>query len=524
MKRDDPFKTPPIGDTVSRTANKSQPPKDEVDSAASTTSALPARGDDPFADDTGNSITADHLPPPPVLDQCLTGSSTAATKPQILNISGEDLSKLAGRQQCNLLNAAAVNLFGIINQLRNSSALLEITELHRRMIAAVNGFEHQACAYGYETAIVQTARYCLCTAIDEAALSSEWAIDSAWASHSLLYTFFSDTSGGETFFTKLDEVRASIAASRHDDEVGAKVDLLEVLYICLALGFSGKYRIVDDGETKLDQLRQSVYELIKEKRGAGAPELSPNWRGAEIADQARGFLPVWLTALITLAVLLGMFIMVSHNLNLRSDQSFAQIQSIGRTIAFDFDRQTPKVGKAQEWWRGFDAFLDDEISRNVLELIDTPEAIVIRIFNNGLFGSASAVISNDYQRVFERIGQAIERRVPGAVMVVGHSDNLPIRSVRFPSNWHLSTARADAVAKAILPSLSEPGRLSFEGRSDTEPLASNATPEGQTANRRVEILLPKVVAMADAMPAPSEDPYWPDQQQLRRDGGDLKSN
>ena len=147
------------------------------------------------------------------------------------------------------------------------------------MIAAVNGFEHQAFAYGYEAAIVQTARYCLCSAIDEAALSSEWAIDSAWASHSLLYTFFSDTSGGETFFSKLDEVRASLAAGRHDEEVSAEVDLLEVLYICLALGFSGKYRILDDGEARLDQLRQTIYELIKEKRGVVALELSPKLAG-----------------------------------------------------------------------------------------------------------------------------------------------------------------------------------------------------------------------------------------------------
>ena len=214
MNRDDPFETPPNGDTVSRTMSKSQPQPDATDAPVGTTSALPAKSDDPFADDTGNSITADHLCPPSALDRCLTVSSTVATKPQLLGVSGEDLSKLAGRQQRNLLNAAAVNLFGIINLLRNSSALLEITELHRRMIAAVNGFEHQAFAYGYEAAIVQTARYCLCTAIDEAALSSEWAIDSAWASHSLLYTFFSDTSGGETFFSKLDEVRASIAAGR----------------------------------------------------------------------------------------------------------------------------------------------------------------------------------------------------------------------------------------------------------------------------------------------------------------------
>ena len=113
-----------------------------------------------------------------------------------------------------------------------------------------------------------------------------------------------------------------------------------MLYICLALGFSGKYRILDDGETRLDQLRQTIYELIKEKRGVVALELSPSWRGAEIAGHARGFFPVWLTALITLAVLLGMFIMVSHYLNQRSDESFAQIQSIGRTIAFEFDRET----------------------------------------------------------------------------------------------------------------------------------------------------------------------------------------
>jgi type VI secretion system protein ImpK len=61
--------------------------------------------------------------------------------------------------------------------------------------------------------------------------------------------------------------------------------------------------------------------------------------------------------------------------------------------------------------------------------------------------------------------------------------------VRFPSNWHLSQARAEAVALLIAPKLTDPARITPEGRSDQEPVAGNDTPEGRAANRRVEILL-----------------------------------
>jgi type VI secretion system protein ImpK len=76
------------------------------------------------------------------------------------------------------------------------------------------------------------------------------------------------------------------------------------------------------------------------------------------------------------------------------------------------------------------------------------------------------------------------------VQVIGHSDNQPIRSARFPSNFHLSAARADA-AKAIIMQAEarNPGRFSAEGRGEAEPIASNATAEGREENRRIEVLL-----------------------------------
>ena len=80
-----------------------------------------------------------------------------------------------------------------------------------------------------------------------------------------------------------------------------------------------------------------------------------------------------------------------------------------------------------------------------------------------------------------------ERR--GHVLVLGHTDNRPIRSVRYPSNWHLSQARADAAARLLLPRLGDPERLRTEGRADSEPVASNQTPEGRASNRRVEIVV-----------------------------------
>ena len=107
-----------------------------------------------------------------------------------------------------------------------------------------------------------------------------------------------------------------------------------------------------------------------------------------------------------------------------------------------------------------------------------------------MFRSASDQVKDKFLPILIRVGEALENET-GKVIIAGHSDNVPIRSVRFPSNWHLSLARAESILRLLEQSLSDGRRLSAEGRAANEPIASNDTPEGREQNRRIEVILLK---------------------------------
>jgi len=118
---------------------------------------------------------------------------------------------------------------------------------------------------------------------------------------------------------------------------------------------------------------------------------------------------------------------------------------------------------------------------------DLADRSVVQIQGDGLFEPASATLAPRVLPLMARIGEAAAQ-VKGSVLVRGHSDDRPIRSARFPSNWHLSQARADSVA-GVLASQLGGSRIETEGRAEGEPIASNETPEGRARNRRVEIIV-----------------------------------
>jgi type VI secretion system protein ImpK len=133
------------------------------------------------------------------------------------------------------------------------------------------------------------------------------------------------------------------------------------------------------------------------------------------------------------------------------------------------------------------AFLQPEVDRKLVTLSDSNGRLLVRINNSGLFSVGSAEVSSEFRGLLERIGGALAADKFRAV-VVGYTDNVPIRTIQFPSNWHLSEARASAVGK-ILSAYTGPEAIVTEGRADSSPLASNDTAEGREANRRTEILV-----------------------------------
>ena len=90
--------------------------------------------------------------------------------------------------------------------------------------------------------------------------------------------------------------------------------------------------------------------------------------------------------------------------------------------------------------------------------------------------------------LLERIGAAL-RNEAGLLTVLAYTDNQPIRTVQFPSNYQLSAARAQAVRAIIARGVGDPTRLRSEGRADGDPIATNSTAEGREQNRRIEIVL-----------------------------------
>jgi type VI secretion system protein ImpK len=113
---------------------------------------------------------------------------------------------------------------------------------------------------------------------------------------------------------------------------------------------------------------------------------------------------------------------------------------------------------------------------------------VVTLKGDGLFAPGSAEILPTFLPIIDRIAEALNA-IPGHVQISGYTDNQPIRSARFPSNWHLSQERARSVMQLLEQKVAPANRFSAEGRADADPIAPNDTAANRARNRRVEITL-----------------------------------
>ncbi|MFO7610814.1 MAG: OmpA family protein [Candidatus Krumholzibacteriia bacterium] len=131
--------------------------------------------------------------------------------------------------------------------------------------------------------------------------------------------------------------------------------------------------------------------------------------------------------------------------------------------------------------------LDREVQDDVqVEIRD--DGVLFRMTAPFLFDSGRAELRPEAAPVLDRLGRMF-RKFPAEVRVEGHTDDIPIASGRFPSNWELSAARAVSVARYFQAAGLPAGRLAATGYGEHRPVAGNDSPQGRTANRRVEILL-----------------------------------
>ncbi len=133
--------------------------------------------------------------------------------------------------------------------------------------------------------------------------------------------------------------------------------------------------------------------------------------------------------------------------------------------------------------------LKDEITEGLVSVETDNLRIIIRIHEKGSFPSGSAVLNAGFSPVMEKIRNAVSTSI-GNVIIAGHTDDIPIHTDWYRSNWELSSARAVTVAHEILSDESiDPARMVIEGHAETKPLVPNDSRANRAINRRVEIIL-----------------------------------
>ena len=373
----------------------------------------------------------------------------------------------------NPLVSAAAKLLALTARLRTLVQPPNVPALRASTAEAVNQFDAAARRAGVSNESVLAARYVLCTAVDEAVANTPWGVQAGWNKQSLLVQFHNETWGGEKVFQLLAKLAQDVPAHRH---------LLELIYCVLALGFEGRYRVVDNGRAQLDTVRQRLAGLIEKDRPAVEAELSPHWRGQGAGTvRLRESLPLWVFAAGFALLLALAWFGLRITLNNRSDQTYAAVS--GLRVPNVQIAPPATLAKAPR----LAGFLEPEVKQGLVTVTDEADRSVVRLRGDSFFGSGSAEPMAASLPVLRRVGEALAA-VKGEVLITGHSDNQPIRSMRYPSNWHLSAARADAV-RAALSAQVDPARLRADGKADAEPVAANDTLANRARNRRVEIVL-----------------------------------
>lgn len=163
------------------------------------------------------------------------------------------------------------------------------------LVKRLKDFEFMALAQGCDNTEIIASRYVLCTALDEAVTTKPWSSMLDWTKNSLLIIFHNETSGGEKLFQLLDKLARN--PTRH-------INILELIYVCLSLGFEGKYRVLQRGLTELEAIRNSLFRQIRMIRGDLQNDLAINWQPKEAKKQKLPlYIPYWLIGVLTLCCL-----------------------------------------------------------------------------------------------------------------------------------------------------------------------------------------------------------------------------
>ncbi|MEO9585826.1 MULTISPECIES: type IVB secretion system protein IcmH/DotU [Marinobacter] len=222
---------------------------------------------------------------------------------------GNDQFQLRGLEDNRLIDAATP-LLGLVIRVRRLAEFHGVENLYQQVVDEVAAIDRELVEQGYERPTVVAYRYVLCAFIDEAVLGTDWGAHSVWSQHSLLSRFHNETWGGEKVFA---------ITARMEQEPERYRDMLEFIYLCLCLGFEGRYKVMTNGRDEYEQIIRGLYEQIRGLRRDEDPQ--PLTRALDNVTPARNRLrtglPLWGIGGLFVAAMAGVYTLYNIALNER---------------------------------------------------------------------------------------------------------------------------------------------------------------------------------------------------------------
>lgn len=314
-------------------------------------------------------------------------------------------------------------------------------------------------------------RYCICTALDEAAHTTAWGLQTGWSQSNILNHFEGDNDGGNKFFLLI----GRLSMNPHE-----YVDVLEVLLRILGLGFEGRYSILEDGDRQLTKIRQRLLTIIQSTRDSMPPALSPHGlvvRGNK--KKERLIIPVRVTCLLAAILVASTYIWCKYWLSVHEVDLQKRIYAMQRLNV----SKPPAVARLR-----LAILLKDEIKKQLVSVDETQVQSKVVFRGDSIFLSGSDKIIPDMEPILQRVAKEVHR-VNGKVIIVGHTDSTPVKTKAFPNNKVLSEKRAADVARYFIAEGIDPAKITVQGAGDSQPVSSNKDKQGRAQNRRVEFFV-----------------------------------
>lgn len=222
---------------------------------------------------------------------------------------GNDQFQLRGLEDNRLIDAATP-LLGLVIRVRRLADFHGVENLYQQVVDEVAAIDRELVEQGYERPTVVAYRYVLCAFIDEAVLGTDWGAHSVWSQHSLLSRFHNETWGGEKVFA---------ITARMEQEPARYRDMLEFIYLCLCLGFEGRYKVMTNGRDEYEQIIRGLYEQIRGLRRDEEPQplTSALDNVTPARNRLRTGLPLWGIGGLFVAAMAGVYTLYNIALNER---------------------------------------------------------------------------------------------------------------------------------------------------------------------------------------------------------------